>query len=371
MKSISWITADYFLDVDLPIIAELRKEYRIYWQIIIAHKSTIDYEQYVKLLIPENGNNLTIDYVYEPCRHRDPRLFFTTWRIVKSAKAFKPDFYYISGFFVPWGLPLFKLMLPLKKVVMACHNVSTPKGAVNSRMALRNMNFVLRNFINIQVFSKGQHKVLDSMTSGKNVLEAPLALKNYGDPKRTDIKKDKSVIRFLSFGIIRDYKRLDLLIEAACLLYARGYRNYRVLIAGGCNDWDSHYAPIIRHPEVFELDIRRIPNEEVADLFAISDYFVMPYQDIAQSGAITVAFQYNVPTIVSDIPQFKEFVEDGKTGIVFKSEDSKDLADKMQYVLENHDDIYSQLKHNQADFVQRELSIESIVAKYKAFFDKL
>ena len=371
MKAISWITADYFIDVDLPIIARLRDEYRIFWQIIIAYNSKINYEQYIKLLIPESGDNLKISFVYEPCRHRDPRLYFTTRKVIKKAKNFTPDFFYISGFFAPWGLPLFKIMLPLDKVVLACHNVSTPKGGIGSRRAERNIRFVLRYFKNLQVFSNGQHIVLDRLSQGKNVLEAPLALKDYGSPKNTGSGREKGVIRFLNFGIIRDYKRVDLLIEAACLLYERGYINFRVLIAGSCKDWETIYAPMIRHPEVFELDIRRIPNEDVADLFSKSDYFVMPYQDIAQSGAITVAFRYNVPTIVSDIPQFREFVEDGKTGLVFKTEDPVSLADMMQYVLDNHDAIYPALKLNQAAFVKRELSIESIVTKYKDYFDCL
>ena len=128
---------------------------------------------------------------------------------------------------------------------------------------------------------------------------------------------------------------------------------------------------MIKYPDVFELDIRRIPNEEVANLFAVSDYFVLPYQDIAQSGAITVAFQYNVPVIVSDIPQFAEFVEEGKTGLCFKSEDVVSLADIMQYAIENHADIYSGLKENQALFVRETLSLDSIVARYRAYFDKL
>lgn len=370
-KTISWITADYFIDVDLPIIAKLKEEYQIFWHIIIGYNHKIDYVQYVKLLIPNTGEDLTINYIYEPCRHRNPRLFFTTWKMIKRAKECNPDFYYISGFFDPWGLPLFRAMLPLNKVVLACHNVSTPKGATQSHMAIWNMNYVLRHFRNLQVFSKGQHAVLESMSSGKNVLEAPLALKDYGKPTITRGTKEKNIIRFLNFGIIRKYKRVDLLIEAACLLYERGYKNFRVLIAGSCEEWDTCYAPTIRHPEVFEIDIRTIPNEEVANLFARSDYFVMPYQDIAQSGAITVAFQYNVPTIVSDIPQFREFVEDGKTGLVFKSEDAVALADRMQYVLDNHENIYNNLKNNQSEFVQRELSIESIIAKYKTYFGRI
>lgn len=371
MKTISWITADCFIDVDLPIIAKLKEEYRIFWQIVIGYNCKIDYEQYVKLLIPDLGKNLIISYIKEPCRHRNPRLLFTTRKMIKLAKAYKPDFYYISGYFAPWGLPLLKMMLSLNKVVMACHNVSTPKGAAHSRMSIWNMNFVLRHFTNLQVFSKGQHAVLDSICSGKNVLEAPLALKDYGKPVANDDIKKENIIRFLNFGIIRNYKRVDLLIDAACQLFERGYNNFRILIAGSCEDWDKLYAPTIRHPEVFELDIRRIPNEEVADLFARSDYFVMPYQDIAQSGAITVAFQYNVPTIVSDIPQFCEFVEDGITGLMFKSEDATALADKMQYVIDNHKSIHDKLKQNQATFVQRELSLDSIVARYKTYFEKL
>ena len=122
---------------------------------------------------------------------------------------------------------------------------------------------------------------------------------------------------------------------------------------------------------MFELMIRRIPNEDVANMFADSHVFVMPYQDIAQSGAITVAFRYNVVTLVSDIPQFKEFVEDGVTGLAFQSGNAGALADKMQWCIENRDVLLKELSVNQKNFVDKELSLTSIVAKYKDFFSKL
>lgn len=371
LKKISWITADYFIDVDLPIIARLKDHYCIAWQIVVGHSNDIDYEKYVKMLIPTPGDNLEIYYVYEKFRHRDPRLFFSDLGIVSRAKSGSPDFYYISGFMYPWGLILQRMLLPVEKVVMACHNVSTPKGATRAWLADKNTRFVLNHFKNIQVFSKSQHAVLDSRYKNKNVLEAPLALKDYGHPTRMAGAKEREMVRFLNFGIIRDYKRVDLLIAAGCILYERGYRNFRITIAGSCPEWDQQYAPLIKYPEVFILDIRRIPNEEVADLFAGSDYFVMPYQDIAQSGAITVAFQYNLPVIVSDIPQFREFVAEGRTGLCFKSENAESLADTMQYVLDNHVAIHSVLKANQAAFVQKNLSIDSIVQRYINYFEKL
>ena len=371
MKSISWITADYFLDVDLPVISLLKEDYRIYWQIVTGHASGPGQEEYVRLLIPEPGDNLRIEFVHERYRRSDPRMFFSDLGTIRRAKSFRPDLYYISGFMYPWGLLLQKFLLPSERVVMACHNVSTPKGATRSWLARINIGFVLRNFRNIQVFSKSQRAVLESRYKDKNVLEAPLALKDYGHPSLPDTAQDKGFVRFLNFGIIRDYKRVDLLIEAGCLLYERGFRNYRILIAGSCPEWAERYAPLIKYPEVFEQDIRRIPNEEVANLFSVSDYFVMPYQDIAQSGAITVAFRYNVPVIVSDIPQFREFVQDGKTGICFKSEDAVSLADTLQYAIEHHDAIHETLKLNQAAFVRDNFSLESIVTRYRSYLDRL
>lgn len=366
MKKISWITDECFLDVDLPIISQLQEKYYIFWQIVLTRGCDLnDCENYVNTILSEKDRKLIISYVVESNGHYDPRLLFTSYRTVKRAKSFCPDIYYLSGFMIPWGLLLYKLLLPIKKTIVALHNVTEMKGSGGLASKIGRL-FVLKFFPNIQVFSKCQKSELYRLSPSKNVLCAPLALKNYGQPRKDE---NSNVIRFLYFGFIREYKRVDLLIDAANILFERGYKNFRVLIAGYCNDWNSNYASMIRHTEVFELDIRRIPNDEVADLFAKSKYFVMPYQEISQSGAITVAFQYNIPVISSDIPAFGEFVEDGKTGIMFKSECVTDLANKMQYVLDNHHKIYDSLKIEQAAFVSRELSLQSIVNKYECYFD--
>ena len=117
--------------------------------------------------------------------------------------------------------------------------------------------------------------------------------------------------------------------------------------------------------------IERIPNEDVADLFATNDYCVFPYQDIAQSGAITVAFQYNLPTIVSDIPQFQEFVIDGKTSLSFRNQDADSLADTMQFAIDHHTEIYDTLKSNQKSLIEVNFSGETIVNKYKEYFEHI
>lgn len=368
-KKISWITAECFLDVDLPIIAKLKEHYAIYWQIIIPYNCTIDNESYVSRFIPNTDSSIRIEFVKQSYRMRDIRSLIQYINIVRKAKSYNPDLYYLSNYQMPYGIGIYKMLLPLKRVVVPCHNVSTPKGASNAGFTEKYTNWWIHTFKNIQVFSKSQKAILESKVNNRNILYAPLALKEYGEPTIKD--KPTDIIRFLNFGIIQKYKRADLLIEAGNILFERGYRNIRIHIAGSCKNWNQDYAPLVRHPEIFEFDIMRIPNEDIPNLFAESHYFVMPYQDIAQSGAITVAFCYNLPTIVSDIEPFKEFVVDGETGLSFRSEDAEALSDKMQYVIENHHDIYDTLQKKQRAFVERELSLDSIVTKYKNYIESL
>lgn len=370
MKKISWITPDYYLDVDLPIIDKLRKFYIIKWVIVISRNASMaDNKELVNHTLT-NKNDLLITYIKLEHHSISPQIWQDYYKIVAEAKAFNPDIYYLSLYGMPHALLFYKLLLPIDKCVAACHNVTTPKGAKWEKIARIYTHCWLSHFKNIQVFSKGQYNKLVAKYHGKNILMAPLALKDYGEPKEMPDKLHAYPIRFLFFGNILEYKRVDLLIEAANNLARKGYSNFKVRIAGACQEWEK-YRNLIEYPEYFELHIKRIPNENVADLFADSHYFVMPYQDIAQSGAITVAFRYNLPTITSNIEQFKEFVTDNETGLMFESKNPDALATAMQYAIDHHADIYSSLCDKQKEFVHRELSIESIVKKYVDYFNRL
>jgi glycosyltransferase involved in cell wall biosynthesis len=97
----------------------------------------------------------------------------------------------------------------------------------------------------------------------------------------------------------------------------------------------------------------------------------MPYQDIAQSGAITVAYRYNLPIIMSDLPQFKPFGIDGQTGLFFESKNANDLEEKMEVVLDGGANLNNRLKKGLADFVEQRYSTKSIAKKYLHFFEEL
>lgn len=364
MKKIIWITADNFIDVDLPIIPELANKYDIKWFVVLSKSNKIDFTPLLEVKLM--GLDVLVIINQLKNRIRNPLLFFEYVNLIYKIKNIKADLYYVDMSGLPFFLPLLKLFIDKKKVVVATHNVSTPKGAVHEKIAKLYMQFTLSAFENFHVFSLSQRMILEDIYPNKKILLAPLALKDYGNSKKTPDK----LITFLNFGIIREYKRIDVLILAANLAFEKTKKKFRVKIAGCCDNWDK-YQSLIKYPFLFDLHIKSIPNNEVADLFATSHYFVLPYQDIAQSGAITVAFNYNLPVLASDLASFREFVDHGKTGYLFNVAEIEALADLFVYIIENHNIIYPELVNNQRKFVQEYYVVNAIAEKYSRFFEKL
>ncbi len=363
-KRIVWITADSFIDVDLPILPIISKQYNIKWFVIISKNNSIDYSELIKYRIDER--EIEISIVNLKNRIRSPFLAIEFLSLIQRIRKLQADLYYINFTGLPYFMPFWKLKVGAKKTVIAAHNVSTPEGAANQKIADVYNHFVLNAFQNFHVFSKNQLHVLSKKKKNKNILYAPLALKDFGVAQ----KEKQQLITFLNFGIISEYKRVDVLIEAANKVYEKTNIKFKVIIAGYCKNW-SKYSSMIKYPFLFNLKIERIPNEEIPDLFSQSHYFVLPYQDIAQSGALTVAFNYNLPVLASKLKAFEEFIIDKRTGYLFDVASADSLARLMEYLLLNHKDIYSRLQKNQKEFVDTNYSNYSIVEKYISYFNDI
>jgi glycosyltransferase involved in cell wall biosynthesis len=364
MKKITWVTSDCFIDVDLPVIPKLSTQFNINFFLIIDKISIINHD-----ILLENNlkfSNVLTNIIKLKNRIRSPFLFLEYVNLVFMLKREKSDLYYINFPGLPYFLPLLRLFLGSKKMIIATHNVSTVNGS--NSMILNNlyMKFTLSTFDNFHVFSENQRREINNNYNNKNLLYAPLALKNYG---KSD-KNKSDLITFLNFGIISRYKRVDVLINAAVLAYEKTNLKFIVKIAGRCKNWDS-YQSLIKYPFLFDLRIESIPNEEVADLFASSHYFVLPYQDITQSGALMVALNYNLPVLASNVRSFSEFIVDGRTGFLFETASVNSLSNLIVHILENHKTIYQFLKLQQKKFVDDNFSIDTIVNKYSFFFNKI
>lgn len=365
MKKICWITSSFLLDVDIPIVPQLQSDYDIDWIVLTTPSNR---EGDIKLIEATGCKQYRI--IVTSGIFFNPKKFFLFNRLIKEIKGKGYDLYYFDFLGMPYFLPLVQFYLPKDKCIIAAHNVKTPKGARFYWLAKPYMEYVVRTFKNFQVFSKNQYTLLLSIKKHANILCAPLCLKNFGIPT---IKKSKSPITFLFFGNIVEYKRIDILLESVNILKAQGITDFKVKIAGYCrkNKWEQIYLPLIKELKNVEVDIRRIPNEDIPNLFESSHYFVMPYQDIAQSGAMTVAFCYNLPIIASKLDTFKEFLNDKKDGVFFETGNSKDLAEKMKLVIKNHTKDYDFMRINQRKLVKDKLSDKHILELYRTYINKL
>jgi D-inositol-3-phosphate glycosyltransferase len=53
---------------------------------------------------------------------------------------------------------------------------------------------------------------------------------------------------------------------------------------------------------------------------------VLPYRYIYQSGVLFLGYSFGLPVLAADVGSLKEEIVEGKTGFVFRAEDSEDLA---------------------------------------------
>lgn len=119
----------------------------------------------------------------------------------------------------------------------------------------------------------------------------------------------------LFFGLIREYKGLDILIKAMSLLGP----DYRLVIAGEPYGPFDKYAELIEKsgdPSRFHVFPQYIRDSEVRKYFCAADLTVLPYRSATQSGISAVSHHFEVPMVVTDVGGLKETIGDKGTGIV-------------------------------------------------------
>jgi glycosyltransferase involved in cell wall biosynthesis len=356
---ICWITPDYFLNVDAKILPRLIAEYSIDWILI----RTCDSQRTSDGLLPDGIKPQEYRLTY---RQRDPRVILQYAALLSSIRKGGYDLVYTSFHGLPYFLPLLRQMIDPDRFIYAVHNVETPRGASNERLMRLYHHYAFRVFKRFHVFSRYQLRAISEKAPGKRHYYAPLAPDDYG---RSDVRPPRDTIRFLFFGYIRRYKRLDLLIKAFDALHASGIRNVELLIAGRCDDWE-HYEALIDRRKGIVTRIGIVSNDDIPDLVSSSHYVVMPYQDGAQSAVLALAYHYNRPVITSDIAAFADVVVQGCTGFRFVSESHESLASVMKEVVLRHDDQFDTLTRNVAAHVTVEWSVDDIVARYRGFLDE-
>lgn len=131
-----------------------------------------------------------------------------------------------------------------------------------------------------------------------------------------NIAQDDKVILF--FGFIREYKGLDLLLEALADPEIKS-RNIKLLLAGEFyEDKEKYYALVskLKIEDRILWHTEFIPDEDIVNYFCAADAVILPYRSATQSGVTQVAYFYHTPVLATNVGGIKELIINGVHGLI-------------------------------------------------------
>ena len=134
--------------------------------------------------------------------------------------------------------------------------------------------------------------------------------------KKLGLDETKRYILF--FGFIRNYKGLDLLLEAMALLPDH-LQHVHLVVAGEYYEDKAPYEEIIKKRQLgqrIDLHTKFIPNDDVRLYFSAADIVAQPYRNATQSGVSQVAYHFETPMIITNVGGLSELVPHGEAGWV-------------------------------------------------------
>ncbi|MEI7501205.1 MAG: glycosyltransferase [Bacteroidota bacterium] len=171
---------------------------------------------------------------------------------------------------------------------------------------------------------------------------------NFGDPitkeeAKSQLNLDPSFHYVLFFGFIRDYKGLDLLLEAFADNRMQQMK-IKLLIAGEFYCDPKPYREIIsRHNLEDQVIISNdfIPDSKVRNYFCAADLVVQPYKSATQSGVTQIAYHFNKAMIITDVGGLAEIVPHEKVGYVVNPDPAEISAAIVRFYSENRETEFS------------------------------
>lgn len=248
-------------------------------------------------------------------------------RIGRELKRERPDML-LMKYWTPFMAPCFGTIARLArrnghtKVLCQIDNVEPHEHHFTDRPFNRYYLHSVDGFI---YMSEQVHRELSAYTSAPALFSPHPLFENFGER----VERNEACIRLglnpdkryaLFFGLVRDYKGLDLLLDAWARLKRNGPFDDRKLIVAG--EFYTSKEPYLK--QIAELGLqndillhdRFIPDDEVRYYFSAADCVIQPYKSATQSGVTQIAYQFCTPMVVTDVGGLTEIVPDGRVGYV-------------------------------------------------------
>ncbi len=150
----------------------------------------------------------------------------------------------------------------------------------------------------------------------------------------------KKVIGFV--GSFYRYEGLDLLIKAFATVTAKKPETMLLLVGGGEMKQELESAIKDYGLENRVIMPGRIPHERIAGVYALIDILAYPRYSMRLTELVTPlkpleAMAMGKVLVASDVGGHKELIQDGRTGLLFKSGSHEALSNTLLRLVENKD----------------------------------
>jgi len=259
-------------------------------------------------------------------------------KVGRNIKEKSPDmviFCYWMAFIAPcFGTIARYAHSPKTKMVAMIHNMIPHEPTILDKLFPKYFVKAMDGFVAMAESVVADINHFDTENKPKVVSPHPI-YDHYGDA----LTKKEAAIKLglyeqnnyvLFFGFIRNYKGLDLLLEAFADKRLRKFP-VKLIVAGEFYENPAPYMQqIIRLglDDMVELRTKFIPDNEVRNYFSIADLVAQPYRSATQSGVSQIAYHFEKPMLVTNVGGLAEIIPDGKVGYVTEV-DPKQIADSL------------------------------------------
>jgi glycosyltransferase involved in cell wall biosynthesis len=319
---IVYITNESYLDHSYTVAKQLaKKETLIVY--ILAREGTEEIKRWCSLL---NASFI------KRKRYRNPLSFFAELKFILSVKKHNADCVWFNTLNF-YQLLLVKLLL--KRFLVMVHDVEFHPELKDPFAAFSvKLTFALLK-TKLCTASETQASIYEKRYGFKPLVFQLPVIDYFSDIARPKVpeKRRSDIIRFFFFGSIKRYKGIETLIEAAEILESRKAK-YEINIYGKFRYEAEELISRLKKLRNVKLKNEFIRFDEISGIYLQNDVLILPYKHVTQCGPLLIGFNELVPSICSDLPGFREYVKEGKSGLLFDNS-ARGLADKMMLIINN------------------------------------
>lgn len=359
IEEVIFVTAESYIDHSYTIAEELQKHIRfpVFMQ---AREQTDEIDRWCK--------KLGAEFVLRK-RFRNPFSFFHELKFILRLRKMNADITWFDG------LTFYQVLLAklfIKEFLVTVHDVEKHPGSAqhHASTSLKMTFWFLKK--NICVVSKSQAEIFKARF-GFDAKLFRLPIINYfteaGKERLSvrDTSPGNKTVKFFFFGSVEPYKGIEYLLDAVDILNSKGL-NFSLGIYGrlkyNIGDLKNKISSLKNTVLVDEfIDYRAISN-----IYAQNDVIILPYRQVTQCGPLLIGYNENVPSICSNQKGFYEYIDEGKSALVFNNT-AGDLAEKMELLIKSPGKI-SEMKNYIQGEIHNKFSMPALAKEYIENFNR-